>query len=50
MKMARKLRVAHWISGGTPPRIASLTAGWLKPQVRQSSTTSAMPAASSGRV
>jgi len=30
--------------------IASFTAGWWKPQVRQISTTSTMLAASSGRV
>jgi hypothetical protein len=46
--MPRKLRIAHWISGGTSGS-ASLIAGWLKPQTTQSTTTSAMPAASSGR-
>jgi hypothetical protein len=30
--------------------MASLMAGWLKPQVKQMNTTSAMLAASSGRV
>ena len=49
INVASAERIAHWISGGTS-WIASLMAGWLKPQVRQISTTSAMLAASSGRV
>ena len=49
MTVARLERIAHWISGGTSGS-ASFTAGWLKPQVRQMNTTSAMLAASSGRV
>ena len=49
ISVARLERIAHCSSGGTS-WIASLIAGWLKPQVKQMNTTSTMLAASSGRV
>ena len=41
ISVASAVRTVHWISGGTSAS-ASFTATWLKPQVTQSSTTTAM--------
>ena len=49
ISVASAVRTVHWISGGMSES-ASFTATWLKPQVTQSSTTTAIAAPSSGRL